>query len=566
MIQTIKAFQGETIYDLTIRAYGDIKGLPYFLKDNPSVVSKLIPALVETEYFQIDLTPAVGKTLELTSIDFEISSRVSIRPVRNFALAYSLNVDFTESVNVINYPEGDLSTSSIPDPVIIDLSFSSPIIVADGETIYFRIYFYNAHDSNYPQAVINKNTFFINGISQGDFTIPEVLLSWPLDDNVNDSYDYFVLNLTYVQGANYNLNGSVDDTGFGPFTSGGIWRYFPAYLSDLTGLILFYDDELKFITIQSEAFIPEREFLDDYRVYQNQSLYDLAAQLYGDVNEGLKNMVAVVKELDRGGAIPQGTLLQRKVPVSSIGGTFNDEDVLISTVPLPPILVCQLNLTSTFEDKVQFERKNWINYTEKDVIEVTFKSRSTSGTQYAFSQGNNSYWRQRWGIGVKDGDLFIDFYTATFQYPLDLTEFKTVRLDCDAIGGLGGTVTIYVDNVQVGQLLGINTGLNAADFLVPVIGAYHNGGSGDHPSEGDPIIDSFSGYLDGSVKDARFNEVIIPINEGEGDQIQTSSNEFGTISTIHADGLVYINANIWDCDVLDSEDGLESGLEFSLIG
>lgn len=98
---------------------------------------------------------------------------------------------------------------------------------------------------------------------------------------------------------------------------------------------IIYDDELRFPAVFVESFIPQREFLPDYIIFEGQSMYDLAVQLYGDVDQGLKELTPILK------SISQGTVITRKVPTSNIGEIFNDNNVLVATddvvtIPLPP--------------------------------------------------------------------------------------------------------------------------------------------------------------------------------------------------------------------------------------
>ena len=108
-------------------------------------------------------------------------------------------------------------------------------------------------------------------------------------------------------------------------------------MGDFTGKTVYFDDSLRFIKKPSEAFIPDREYLDDYLVYEKQSIYDLAVQLYGDMNEGLGEVVKNTNQLNYFGSIPQGTLLKRKNPTSNIAEIFNDENIIVSTTPAPTI-------------------------------------------------------------------------------------------------------------------------------------------------------------------------------------------------------------------------------------
>ena len=75
--------------------------------------------------------------------------------------------------------------------------------------------------------------------------------------------------------------------------------------------------------------------MPDYIIFEGQSMYDLAVQLYGDADQGLKELLPILQNVD------QGTIITRKVPVSNIGQQFNDNDVIVATndvitIPLPP--------------------------------------------------------------------------------------------------------------------------------------------------------------------------------------------------------------------------------------
>ena len=93
------------------------------------------------------------------------------------------------------------------------------------------------------------------------------------------------------------------------------------------GSIIYYDDSLLFPRVVTESFLPERTALPDYLIVEGQSLYDLGVQLYGDMTEGMRQLLPVLENTN------QGTLVRRSVPVSNIGEIFNDNDVVVATKP-----------------------------------------------------------------------------------------------------------------------------------------------------------------------------------------------------------------------------------------
>ena len=102
---------------------------------------------------------------------------------------------------------------------------------------------------------------------------------------------------------------------------------------DINGILTFigdtiyYDDSLLFPGIVPESFLPERTSLPDYLIVEGQSMYDLGVQLYGDMTEGMRQLLPYLENTDR------GTFVKRTVPVSNIGEVFNDNNVVVATKP-----------------------------------------------------------------------------------------------------------------------------------------------------------------------------------------------------------------------------------------
>jgi len=93
------------------------------------------------------------------------------------------------------------------------------------------------------------------------------------------------------------------------------------------GDTIYYDDSLLFPGIVPESFLPERTSLPDYLIIEGQSMYDLGVQFYGDMTEGMRQLLPYLKDTN------QGSTVQRYVPVSNIGEIFIDNDVVVATKP-----------------------------------------------------------------------------------------------------------------------------------------------------------------------------------------------------------------------------------------
>ena len=113
-------------------------------------------------YIQINFTAAIP--LDLNSIEFDVSNFFTgLFLVEKFYLAYSLDSSFINQVVIYDYPEFDISTANIPSPISISHTFSMPINMLAGDTVYFRLYPYIG-DPTFYFLMLLKNTFFINGV------------------------------------------------------------------------------------------------------------------------------------------------------------------------------------------------------------------------------------------------------------------------------------------------------------------------------------------------------------------------------------------------------------------
>ena len=319
MIRSLIALEGETLYDLAIRSYGDIRGLSDLLRLNPTLDYKLFTQSADldgNDYIQIEFSPDTGKTIDLTNVSFVASTNISssLFTVNNFQLVYSKDL-----INWTSIVDSDISIGSVA------YSENVTINVLDSETLYLRWYPYQAnHDPGSQFFLADANVILtgsVNGGAAANF------LEW----------DLLLLSGNNVWiGTDTDVNLYSKGTGVLDLTTGK-WRGFPiAEVGDDSGFqgqTILYDDSLTFPTIQNDVFIPKREFLDDYLVYDNQSIYDLAIQLYGDLGQGLKEILPLIEAIENG-SVPRGTLLARKVPLNNIGEQFNDNDVLVATSPL----------------------------------------------------------------------------------------------------------------------------------------------------------------------------------------------------------------------------------------
>ena len=343
-IKELIILQGESLYDLTIRAYGDMRGYPDILRLNPDL-------------------DGVGVDLEFRKLNFNKTNRDHIEFPNN--TDWIGTNDFTVTIKVENL-------EMVGDPFLI--GYEGDI----GNTQTWAL-FVNSSTSTIKFRVTDNHNLEMPFVSEGIIKLVALGFDYKLylDDELKDSFTstrlfefdpvtklllgaygypipqaslYLTGSIHWVEFINDGVvnrirlnegtgNQVVSDLGqIGTIktSNAGGQSYIDSTMWEIGNIISFigfqgdeiiYDDSLLFPGVTPESFLPERLALPDYLIVEGQSMYDLGVQLYGDMTEGMRQLLPYLENTDR------GTLVKRTVPVSNIGEVFNDNNVVVATKP-----------------------------------------------------------------------------------------------------------------------------------------------------------------------------------------------------------------------------------------
>ena len=161
-----------------------------FTADGASASSWSQDVLDATDYYQITLSPKTDYEMILSDISF--GERRTLTGIRNYQVQWSKNADFTSSTTIetINVPDDDEER----DKNITGLNIN----VGRGETIYIRLFGYNAEGSSGTWR-INDGTLKVQG------TVLKVIESQEIKDckllpNPNDDLQIEVSDINVISG------------------------------------------------------------------------------------------------------------------------------------------------------------------------------------------------------------------------------------------------------------------------------------------------------------------------------------------------------------------------------